>query len=61
MFAENAVGVAVRLATILTVGCPACATGVIDRARVLRPVLILFVAWVIGFLALSRLAWALIQ
>ena len=52
----DAAGVAARLATILTVGCPACAAGVINRARVLRPVLILLVAWVVGFLALSRLA-----
>ena len=53
-------GVTARPATRLTAGCPAYAAGVTDRARVLRPVLVLLVAWVVGFLALSRLAWALI-
>ena len=49
-------GVAARLVAILMVDYPACAAGVINRAGVLRPVLILLVAWVVGFLALSYLA-----
>ena len=50
-----------RPAARLTAGYPACAAGVTDRAGVLRPVLILLVAWVVGFLALSHLARALIR
>ena len=57
----DAAGITARPVTVLMVGYPAYAAGVTNHAGVLRPVLILFVAWVIGFLALSRLAWALIQ
>ena len=53
-------GIAVRPAARLTAGYPAYAAGVTDHARVLRPVLVLLVAWFGAFLALSRLARALI-
>ena len=45
-----------RPAARLTAGCPAYAAGVTNYVGVLRPVLVLLVAWVIGFLALSYLA-----
>ena len=60
MFIGVAVGVAARLVTRLTAGCLACTAGVTNRARVLRPVLILLIAWFSVFLDLSRLARALI-
>ena len=40
----DAAGVAARPAAVLTVGYPACAVGVINCARVLRPILILLMA-----------------
>ena len=49
-----------RLAARLTIGCPAYAIGVTDLTRVLRPILVLLMAWFGGFLALSRSARALI-
>ena len=60
MFIGDAVGVAARPATKLTVGCLACAAGVTVHARVLRPVFILLVAWFGVFLAFNCLACALI-
>ena len=53
-------GVAARPVTGLTAGYLAYAAGVTNYTGVLRPVLILLMAWVIGFLALSHLAQALI-
>ena len=54
------VGVAARPAAGLMAGCLACAAGVTTHAGVLWPVFALLVAWVMGFLVLSRLAYALI-
>ena len=61
MFVGFTVGVAIRPAAELTVGYPACAAGVTNHTRVLWPVLILLIAWLGVFLALSRLAYALIR
>ena len=60
MFAGDTAGVAARPVTILMVGYLACAAGVTNYARVLRPVFILLVVWLGVFLALSHLAYALI-
>ena len=61
MFIGFTAGVATRPAAKLIVGYPAYAAGVTHCAGVLRPVLILLMAWVIGFLDLSRSACALIR
>ena len=61
MFTGDAAGVAARLATRLIMGCLACAAGVTNYTGVLWPVLALLMAWFGGFLALSRLARALIR
>jgi len=50
----------VRLAAKLTVGCMAGAIGVADYARALRAVFIALMVWFKEFLALYRLARALI-
>ena len=56
MFIGFVAGVAARPAAKLIVGYPAYAIGVINYARVLRPILILLIVWVVGFLTLSYLA-----
>ena len=61
MFAGDTAGVAARPAAGLTAGCPACAAGVTAHTRLLRPILILLVAWFGVFLAFNYLARALIQ
>ena len=61
MFIGDAVGVAARPAARLTAGYLAYTAGVTNRAKVLRPVLILLIAWVRVFLALSCLVCALIR
>jgi len=53
-------GPAAGLAAELTAGCTAGAVGVADRARVLRAVCIVLAVWFREFLALYRLARALI-
>jgi len=58
--ARPTVGLAARLAAKLTVGYTAGAVGVADRARVLRAVCIVLIVWFGEFLALYRLAHALI-
>jgi len=54
------VGLATRLAAKLTAGCMAGAIGVANYARALRAVLIALIVWFKEFLALYRLAYALI-
>jgi hypothetical protein len=54
-------GLAAWLAAGLTAGCAAGAVGVADRARALRAVLRVLIVWFNGFLALYRLARALIR
>jgi hypothetical protein len=58
--ARPIVGLAARLAAGLTAGCIAGAVGVIDCARALRAVLRVLIVWFKEFLALYRLAYALI-
>jgi len=60
VYAGPVVGLAVRLATKLMVGCTAGAIGVADRARVLRAVCKVLIVWFREFLALYRLDYALI-
>jgi len=54
------VGLAARLAAELTAGCTAGAIGVANCARALRAVLVALIVWFEEFLALYRLARALI-
>jgi len=54
------VGLAAWLAAKLIVGYIASAIEVIDRAKVLRAVFIVFIVWFREFLALYYLAYALI-
>jgi len=49
-----------RLAAELTAGCTASAVGVADYARALWAILIALIVWFKEFLALYRLAHALI-
>jgi len=58
--ARPAAGLAARLATKLTAGCIAGAVGVTNYARALRAILIALMVWFKEFLALYRLAYALI-
>jgi len=61
MCARPAVGLAAQLAAKLTAGCAAGAVGVADCARVLWAVYIVLAVWFGEFLALYRLAYALIR
>ena len=58
--ARPAVGLAARLAAELTAGYIAGAVGVADRAGVLQAVCVVLAVWFGEFLALYRLARALI-
>ena len=60
MYAGPTAGLAARLAAKLTAGCTAGAAGVVDRAGVLWAVLVVLMVWFKEFLALYRLAYALI-
>ena len=58
--AKPAVGLAIQLAAKFTAGYTAGTIGVIDRAGVLRAVCVVLIVWFREFLALYRLARALI-
>ena len=58
--AGPAAGLAARLAAKLTVGCTAGAIGVANYIRALQAVLVALIVWFKEFLALYRLAYALI-
>ena len=60
MFVGFAAGVAAWPVAGLMAGCLACATGVTDYTGALWPILILLMAWVVGFLDFNYLAYALI-
>ena len=60
MFIGVIIGVAVRPAAELIVGCLAYTVRVTNYARILRLVFILLVAWLKVFLTLSHLTYTLI-
>jgi len=59
-YAGPAAGLAAQLAAKLMAGCTAGAVGVADCARALQAVLVVLMVWFEEFLALYRLARALI-